>query len=146
VVWAIRIAFRCTPSISSQLASTPARRHSGFAAKADGVWGDGSAQRDFMYVKDAARVGLAIMNNIIGSSNIGSGTVYRIRDIVAMIADISGMADKIEWDATKPNGQDYRAYDLSKIDSIGFKCHHTNRQGLEETWGWYSAQMSRDAR
>jgi GDP-L-fucose synthase len=109
------------------------------------VWGDGSAQRDFMYVKDTARVGLAIMNSISGPSNIGSGTVYRIRDIVDMIADISGMADKIIWDAMKPNGQDYRAYDLSKIDSIGFKCDYTIRQGLEETWEWYSAQMLRDA-
>ena len=39
------------------------------------VWGNGSAKRDFMYVKDAARVGLAIMQNINGPANICSDTV-----------------------------------------------------------------------
>lgn len=101
------------------------------------VWGNGSAQRDFMYVKDTARVALAIMENLNGATNIGSGTVFKIRDIVEMIADISGMADQVVWDAEKPNGQDYRAYDLSKIQSIGFSCSYSIRQGLEETWSWY---------
>jgi GDP-L-fucose synthase len=106
------------------------------------VWGDGSAQRDFMYVKDTARVGLAIMNNVKGAANIGSGVVYRIRDIVDMIADITGMVDQVVWDAEKPNGQDYRAYDLTSINGIGFKCEYTIRQGLEETWAWYSKQAA----
>lgn len=104
------------------------------------VWGDGSAQRDFMYVKDTARVGLAIMQGVDGPANIGSGSVIRIRDIVEMIADITDMADQVVWDASKPNGQDYRAYDLSKIDAVGFKCKYTIRQGLEETWRWYCKQ------
>lgn len=107
------------------------------------VWGDGSAQRDFMYVKDTARIGLAIMESLNGASNIGSGIVYRIRDIVEMIADITGMTDNVVWDAEKPNGQDYRAYDLTKINSIDFQCEYSIRQGLEETWGWYSNQASR---
>ncbi len=102
------------------------------------VWGNGSAKRDFMYVKDAARVGLAIMQNINGPANIGSGTVYSISDIVEMIADITDMKDHVVWDETKPNGQDYRAYDLTKINSIGFNCQYAIRQGLEETWAWYA--------
>lgn len=101
------------------------------------VWGNGSAKRDFMFVKDTARVGLSIMQNISGPANIGSGTVYSIRDIVDMIADITDMNDRVVWDETKPNGQDYRAYDLTKINSIGFQCDHSIRQGLEETWAWY---------
>jgi GDP-L-fucose synthase len=107
------------------------------------VWGDGSAQRDFMYVKDTARVGLAIMENIKGAANIGSGTVYRIRDIVEMIADITGMAGQVVWDSEKPNGQDYRSYDLTKIKSISFECKYSIQQGLEETWQWYTEQASK---
>ena len=107
------------------------------------VWGDGSAQRDFMYVKDTARVALAIMKDIEGAANIGSGKVYRIGDMVAMIAEISGMQDRVVWDRDKPNGQDYRAYDLSKIDSIGFRCKYSIRDGLQETWEWYSRQMAK---
>ena len=101
------------------------------------VWGDGSAQRDFMYVKDTARVACMIMEKCDGPVNIGSGRVLRIRDIVDMLGEISGMTDRIVWDTSKPNGQDYRAYDLSKINSIDFSCQYLIRAGLEETWAWY---------
>ena len=101
------------------------------------VWGDGSARRDFMYVNDTARVALSIMQSINGIANIGSSDVYRIRDIVDMIAKISNMEQYVKWDSSKPNGQDYRAYDLSKINSIGFKCNYSIYEGLQETWNWY---------
>jgi GDP-L-fucose synthase len=102
------------------------------------VWGNGSAQRDFMYVKDAAQACHLIMENINGAVNIGSGTIYKILDIVDMISEISGMEGKIFWDETKPNGQDYRAYDLSKLNSTGFKNMYSIKEGLKETWEWYS--------
>ena len=101
------------------------------------IWGDGSAQRDFMYVKDTARVALEVMQKIEGPTNIGSGTIYKIKDIVEMLADISDMKDQIEWDSTKPNGQDYRAYDLSKINRINFQCKYSIKDGLNETWNWF---------
>lgn len=101
------------------------------------VWGDGSARRDFMYVSDTARVAIEIMNRLSGAVNIGSGNIYSIRDIVEMLAEISGMQDRIIWDESKPNGQDYRAYDLGKIKSIEFKIKHTIYDGLRETWRWY---------
>lgn len=104
------------------------------------VWGDGSAQRDFMYVKDTARVALTVMNAIEGPANIGSGRVFRIREIVETLADIAGMSGRVDWDATKPNGQDYRAYDLTKITRAGFACKYSIADGLKETWDWYCAQ------
>lgn len=101
------------------------------------VWGDGSAKRDFMYVSDTARVAIEIMQHLSGPVNIGSGKVYAIKEIVEMIAQIAGMEDRVVWDSSKPNGQDYRAYDLSKINSIGFKTKFTIYEGLKETWDWY---------
>lgn len=103
------------------------------------IWGDGSAQRDFLYVRDCATAVTRIMEAGIGPVNIGSGTVYRIRDIVETLARITGMEDRLEWDATKPNGQDYRAYNLSRLDALGFKAVYSLEQGLRETWDWYSA-------
>ncbi len=115
-----------------------------YDAKKDGtkvvIWGDGSAQRDFLYVKDAARVALIIMNAVDGAANIGSGRVYRIRDIVNALGEITEIGDRVEWDPTKPNGQDYRAYDLSRINEAGFKSKYSIREGLRETWDWYCAQ------
>jgi GDP-L-fucose synthase len=104
------------------------------------VWGDGSAERDFVYIKDAARIALGVMTGVEGSVNMGSGQVYRIRDVVDTLAEITDMSGRIEWDHTKPNGQAYRAYDLSKIDSLGLKPAYSIREGLKETWDWYCAQ------
>lgn len=105
------------------------------------VWGNGSAQRDFLYVKDAARAALAIMENVDGPCNMGSGTVYSIKQIVETIAKISDMEHALEWDASKPNGQDYRSYDLSRLNDAGFSAEWAIEDGLRETWDWYCEQM-----
>jgi GDP-L-fucose synthase len=104
------------------------------------VWGDGSAERDFIYVKDAARAALAIMEGGDGALNMGSGQVCRIGDVVETLSELTGMSGRIEWDHSKPNGQAYRAYDLSGIKGLGFKPAYSLRDGLEETWNWYCAQ------
>lgn len=104
------------------------------------VWGDGSAQRDFMYVKDAARVAMTVMLKLDGIVNMGSGTVWSIRQIVDALGRVTGLADRVEWDANKPNGQAYRAYDLSRLASIGFVCSYPIEVGLRETWEWYRSQ------
>jgi GDP-L-fucose synthase len=103
------------------------------------VWGNGSAQRDFLYVKDTARIAVEIMEKIAGPVNIGSGSVITIRQVVDMITEISGMEGRVDWDASKPNGREYLGYDLSRIRALGFSCNYTIRQGLEETWAWYAA-------
>ena len=107
------------------------------------VWGDGSAQRDFLYVKDCAAAVHRIMEAGQGPINMGGGTVYRIRDIVETLARVAEMEDRIVWDPTKPNGQDYRAYDLTKLDGLGFEATYSLEAGLRETWDWYSQSVSK---
>ena len=127
---------------------TPALVRKFFEAKRDGtpvtIWGDGSAQRDFLYVKDAARVGLLAMEKINGPVNMGSGNVYHIRDVVDALSEISGVTD-VRWDASKPNGQPYRGYDLTKLALAGFQPEYTIPCGLKETWDWYVEQRRMDA-
>lgn len=106
------------------------------------VWGDGSAQRDFLYVKDCASAVRHIMERGRGAMNMGSGIVYRIRDIVTTLGRVTGMGDRIEWDPTKPNGQDYRAYDLSRLTALGFAPTYSLESGLRETWEWYCENIS----
>lgn len=101
------------------------------------VWGDGSAQRDFLFSYDVAQALINIMLHIEGAVNMGSGNVIKIKDIVDALADITGLHAKIKWDATKPNGQDYRAYDLTKLQSTGFQAKHNLAKGLKITWDWF---------
>jgi len=101
------------------------------------VWGNGSAKRDFMYVKDVAEALFQIMSKINGEVNLGSGQIYSIKEIVNILGEITGMSSNIDWDSEKPNGQDYRAYDLSRLNATGFECKYDMKKGLTETWNWY---------
>lgn len=101
------------------------------------VWGDGSAQRDFLFADDVGYALLNIMLKVNGPVNMGSGSVSKIGDIVEALADITGLHEKIKWDASKPNGQDYRGYDLTQLFSTGFVPKYDLRNGLEKTWKWY---------
>jgi GDP-L-fucose synthase len=104
------------------------------------VWGDGSAIRDFTYVDDTSRAALEVMMRFDGPINIASGIEVTIRDVVNEIADISGLADRVQWDSTKPNGREYLGYDLSRLRSLNFECQNSLREGLEKTWNWYVKQ------
>lgn len=104
------------------------------------VWGNGSAQRDFLYSEDVAAALILIMRNIIGPVNMGSGDVSSIKEVVDLLSDISGVTDVV-WDSSKPNGQDYRAYDLRVLKEAGFQPKHSLRSGLLETWNWFRENL-----
>lgn len=106
------------------------------------VWGDGSARRDFMYSKDTANALIAIAQKVEGPVNMGANKVRRIRDIVEILGRLTGLGDRVEWDSSKPNGQDYRAYDLSLLNETGFKAEYDLEQGLPETLDWFEKNSS----
>jgi GDP-L-fucose synthase len=103
------------------------------------VWGDGSALRDFLYIKDTARALHTIMNQVTGPINLATGTSHKIRDVVDILADYTGMKEHVVWDASMPNGSLFRAYDVSRLRATGFTCQYTLEQGLHETYDWYAS-------
>jgi GDP-L-fucose synthase len=103
------------------------------------VWGDGSAHRDFLYIKDCSRALYTIMNSIVGPVNLASGNSQKIRDVVNTLAVHSGMEDQVIWDTSKPNGFPFRAYDVSRLREAGFRCEYTLEQALLETCAWYAS-------
>jgi GDP-L-fucose synthase len=106
------------------------------------VWGDGSSKRDFMYSEDAAEALLVIMENLSGPVNLGSGMVHPIRDLVECLTDITDLHGRVRWDRSKPNGQDYRAYDLNKLFDVGFTPKVKLHEGLRRTFNWYADNTS----
>jgi len=100
------------------------------------IWGDGSAMRNFMFVKDLARAVHSIMEHEIDAINIGDGGVWSIRQIVDKLCAITGV-NRVEWDATKPNGQQHREANLKRLNALGFKPMYSIDEGLRATWDWY---------
>ncbi|HLW87345.1 MAG TPA: NAD-dependent epimerase/dehydratase family protein [Terriglobales bacterium] len=103
------------------------------------VWGDGSAHRDFLYIKDCCRALHVIMDHVSGPVNLASGATRKIRDVVNILAAHSGMTEHTVWDTSKPSGYIYRAYDVSRLRAAGFTCQYTLEQALPETYDWYAS-------
>lgn len=106
------------------------------------VWGTGKASREFLYVEDAAR-GILLATEKYNKPepvNIGAGFEIKIKDLVELIAELTGFNGKIVWDTTKPDGQPRRCLDTSKAkEEFGFEAKVDFREGLKKTIGWYKA-------
>ena len=104
------------------------------------VWGDGTAVRDFLHSRDAARGALLALEKYASGSpvNLGSGVGYSIRAIVDAILEASGRRPEIVWDTTKASGEQYRVADTTKARAhLGFAPRVSLRDGIKETWNWY---------
>ena len=107
------------------------------------VWGTGAASREFLYVDDAARglILAAERYNKPDPVNLGSGMEISIRDLVALISDLTRYRGEIHWDTTKPDGQPRRCLDVSRAkEEFGFEATMPFREGLKRTIAWYRGQ------
>jgi GDP-L-fucose synthase len=103
-------------------------------------WGDGSATREFLYVDDCAEAIALASEKYDGLDpvNIGTGFEISIRDLVGLIAEITGFDGKVTWDTSKPNGQPRRCLDTSRAaEFFGFRSRTDFREGLRRTIEWY---------
>jgi GDP-L-fucose synthase len=112
-----------------------------YEAKRDGtpvsIWGDGSATRDFLYVKDAVRGLVMMMESGEGAINLSTGDSYTIRQAAETLG-IHSKHDVVEWDTSKPVGQKHRQYDMARLRALGFMPEYSLARGLKETYDWYS--------
>ena len=107
------------------------------------VWGTGEATREFFYVEDAAEAIILAMEKYDKSDpvNIGAGFEISIRDLVSLIAELTGFKGRIIWDETKPDGQPRRMLDTTRAyREFGFKARTDFREGLTKTIEWYQCQ------
>jgi GDP-L-fucose synthase len=117
-----------------------------YEAKTNGtkvtVWGTGIAQRDFMHSHDVARGLIAIMDGVEGSVNLGTGRAEAIREAIDILAEFTGLQDRVVWDRTKPDGREYSAYDVSKLLATGYRPQISLKDGLRSTYDWYATHAA----
>lgn len=104
------------------------------------AWGSGEATREFLYVKDAAEGVLSAAERYDGGEavNLGTGREIKIRDLMGLIARLTGFRGEIVWDKTKPDGQPRRCLDTSRAERLfGFRAATSFEEGLRETISWY---------
>lgn len=104
------------------------------------VWGSGVAIRDFTHSKDMARALIVILRGIEGAVNTGSGQRHPIKDIVRTLEEHTGVP--VEWDASKPDGQLVRYYNLDRLSAAGFEATTSLDDGVKKTYDWYVENLS----
>ena len=106
-------------------------------------WGTGTATREFLYVEDCAEaIALAAERyDEPDPVNIGAGFEISIRELVELIARLTGFSGRVVFDPTKPDGQPRRSLDTSRAQQrFGFRATTDFREGLQRTIDWYRAE------
>lgn len=109
------------------------------------VWGTGNASREFIFVDDAAEgiVLAAAEYDAPEPVNLGVGDEITIRDLVALIVELTGFRGGVRWDPSRPDGQPRRALDTTRArDAFGFAAKTRFEDGLKATVAWYEESRS----
>jgi GDP-L-fucose synthase len=107
------------------------------------VWGSGEVSREFLYVDDAAEGILLAAERYNDSEpvNLGVGREIVIKELVHLIAELTGFRGKIRFDLSKPDGQPRRSLNTGRAEKeFGFKAKTSLEDGLRKTIEWYSKQ------
>jgi GDP-L-fucose synthase len=106
------------------------------------AWGTGKPVRDFVYARDVAEALIVTLETYDGDEffNISSGTQTTIKELYDTVTGLMGFAGTVCWDTTRPDGQMYKGFDVTRMrELIGFECRTALRDGLAETIEWFKA-------
>jgi CDP-glucose 4,6-dehydratase len=115
------------------------------AGRAPVIRSDGSPERDFLYVEDAAAAYLAIWSALLADKgageafNAGGGTPHRVLDVVALICRLAGGTVTPEVRGAAPHGEiDRQWVDDAKLRELtGWAPAVDLEEGLRRTIAWY---------
>jgi UDP-glucose 4-epimerase len=107
------------------------------------IWGDGSSERDYLYIGDFISLCLAVLDGPRRSGarvlNACSGTSISLNALLEEIERVSGRPLARTYDA-------FRVVDVPKVTMraalaqklYGWSAGMSLREGLERTWQWFS--------
>jgi len=109
---------------------------------------DGSPQRDFFYVEDAAAAYLAIVDALDGGPvdacgeafNAGSGSSRSVRDIVQLVCEAvgTGLEPEVRGAAVPEDELERQVVDCTKLQAAtGWAPRVALENGIERTVDWY---------
>jgi GDP-L-fucose synthase len=109
------------------------------------IWGSGNQTRSFIYVKDVARAMMEMIEKYTTADplNIGTDEEITIHDLAYLILKLSKRKVKLEFDKSKPEGQQRKFADTTKAKKIiNWSPEYTLEWGLQKTIEWYKQTAS----
>jgi len=114
------------------------------------VWGTGKATREFLYVEDRAEaIFLAAEKyNKPDPANIGAGFEISIKELVELIAKLTGFREEVFWDTSRPDGQPSRKLDISRAEKeFGSERRCFSKRAFGRRIGWHlSSKQTKETR
>lgn len=104
------------------------------------VWGNGSQERQFLFIKDVVDLTKWAMDNYLEKEplNFSNNTVVTIKELALLIAQKVGFTGRIVFDDSKPTGQKSRLLSGNKLKSLLPTYQFTSLEvGIEQTVDWY---------
>jgi GDP-L-fucose synthase len=104
------------------------------------VWGTGAPMREFLFVDDLADALVFLMQTYDDPEfvNVGTGQEVSIKELALMIKAVVGFAGELIFDPTKPDGTPRKLLDLSKLEKTGWRAKTSLKEGLEQTYQWFT--------
>ena len=105
------------------------------------IWGDGSVVRDYLHVRDLARLclhGLEIYAPV--TVNAGSGRGISLLEILRVMERVTGRTAQVRHLPARPVDVPVSVLDVTLArNTFGWLAETRLEDGLAETWGWLSA-------
>lgn len=108
------------------------------------IWGDGHQTRSFMYIEDAVKGILDIMQSDIEEPiNLGSSEMVSINQLVDVVEEIAGIKLERRYDLDAPKGVCGRNSDNTLIKKyLGWEPGIPLTVGMKKTYDWIYKEMT----
>lgn len=104
-------------------------------------WGTGEATREFLYAGDAAEAITKAITSGFDTDlpiNLGTGKDISIKDLAALIGQLTGFQGEIVFNGAVSDGQPKRMLDVSRArEMLDWTAKTEFQEGLRKTIEWY---------
>lgn len=112
------------------------------------LFGDGSALRDYVDVRDVATATVALAKRADGEvvCNVGTGHGHRVDDVVALAESVTGVALEVRRRPARPTDVTSVVLDVGRLASLVEWRPRPLEQGIAEAWASWSRDGTTAAR
>jgi UDP-glucose 4-epimerase len=104
------------------------------------VYGDGTQQRDYLYVGDLVRgIETAMLHGVTGTYQLGSGKPTSLRKLIFALQEVCGCPLEVTYLPARRGEVHSTWCDISKAaQTFGFTAPTQLADGLRPTWEWFA--------